>query len=210
MFSDSRFENQLLTHPLTRDRLNEGKVETKLSLAERGFAIMAKGVSKGKATVLAGPSGEPLEMQLVILKNGHIGGRVVLVPLAERFPNGKSFINKEEKVFEIQLDRTGNLVNITINEIDCNDLSITTYRTALFPDKHGDAVFVESDGMINSAKGKILLTTILADAVNRGIERSYDPKPEKLYYGKLALNVEPQDWRVAVVSKKEKCVMVDA
>ena len=55
--------------------------------------------------------------------------------------------------------------------------------------------------MINSKEAKQLLTTTLTEAVNKAMERSYDPGSDKLYYGNFAQDTEPVKRELFVKTK---------
>lgn len=175
------------------------KVMSKMLLTEKGFATQS--ADKGAATVIAGPNGEALPMQLLILPNGAVGGRIVVVPLSERRQGSKDFINEQESLFEIAVNRNQNLINLTINEIDANDLSVKIYETAVLLQSE-KATFIESEGMNNSACAKELATSILTDAVNKAMDRSYDPMPERIYFGILDKKTKPR--KIEYCPREEK------
>jgi len=161
----------------------------KVFVKEKGFGN-PKG---GRATVVAGPNGEPLIQRLTILPDERTGGTVVLIPFNLKHPICNTSINSKEIVYKIVIFRTGEMSNINITRFDCTGDEITkeTFSTSFIPDGKGGAKFVESEGMERSGEAKELLTTILTDAVNRGIQRSYDSFPERLYYGIIAKDCKP-------------------
>ena len=158
---------------------------------ERGFGNS----HSGRSHVIAGPNGEPLPLRIVTLclpkPNGSIGGELVIVPLADRNPRSKSCINNKEIVYEISIDRTENFSNIQIRQINARTMETEIYHTAFMPGSNGEGRFIESEGMKDSNKAKELLTTILTDAVNQALKRSYNSMPEKLYYGTIATDAKP-------------------
>ena len=172
-----------------------------LHFSERGFG----NEFKGKSHVLAGPNGEALPLRVEIFKlpkpNGSIGGGLIVVPLSKKERGSRSHINSHETVYDIFVDRTKNFSNIEIRQIDANDLDIRIYQTAFMPGPNGTNRFVTSDGMQNSETAVELATGILSDAVNKAIERSYDPAPQGLYYGKIAFDTQPIQRELFVKNK---------
>jgi len=170
-------------------------------LTERGFGTSYK----GEAHVIAGPDGEPLNLRIVSMAlpkpNGSIGGELVIVPLSERNLKSKSYINSKSVVYEISVKRTKDFSNIQIRKINAVTMEVEIFQTALMPGQDGDVRFIESNGMINSKEAKQLLTTTLTEAVNKAMERSYDPGSDKLYYGNFAQDTEPVKRELFVKTK---------
>jgi hypothetical protein len=155
----------------------------KIVLSEKGFGSSRKGSS----TILTDKNGEPLSLRLVTLPNGHIGGQCIVVPIAQIRERAKSFINTSEEVFEIKFLHQQNVGTISIRHFDANDLYFDTYEAGIVLSDSSCRI-MSSHGMKNSEKAEELLQGILSDAWQAGLNRAFDPNPDKIYYGKLAMD----------------------
>lgn len=155
----------------------------KITLSEKGFGSL----KKGAATVLTDRSGEPLNLRLVTLPNGHIGGQAIIVPLAQIRDKAKSFINTSEEVFEVKFSHQQSVGTITIRHFDCTELIHDTYEAGIVL-SNSSCRIMSSHGMKHSERAEELLQGILSNAWQAALNRAFDPNPDKIYYGKLAVD----------------------
>jgi hypothetical protein len=156
---------------------------TKLTLSEKGFGTSKKGAS----TILADTEGKPLTLRLVTLPNGHTGGQSILVPINQIRENKKSFINTSTEVFEIKLNHQQNVGTVTVRHFDCENLNYDVYEAGIVLENSFCRI-LSSHGMNKSERAKELLEGILWDAYQAALTRAFDPNPDKIYFGKLAMD----------------------
>lgn len=151
----------------------------KVHLTEKGFGNPLKGA----ASIVCGDNGEPLTLRLLVLPDGAIGGVVTLLPNEQwEAEKVKSFMPKS--AFYLALKRNGTLG--TVNVKHYNGIEIDTEVEVAFIYDQEQIKFVCSDGMKGSEEAKELLNERLWNPLIKALQRSYDLKSDKLYYGNIA------------------------
>jgi hypothetical protein len=159
-------------------------------LTERGYGSQRS----GNATVICGSEGQMLNLRLLTLPNKSIGGELVIVPLSERKDGSKSYINSQELVYEISLNRKGSGGTFRIREIDANSMSVKIMESGfIIQNSDGNVRFVDSDGMPSSETANELIQGKLWNAFSAAFKRSTLEKPNGLSYGKIAPDGEHQE-----------------
>jgi hypothetical protein len=157
---------------------------TKIKLSEKGFGEPGKGC----ATILADANGQPLTMKLVALPNGMTGGQVLLIPLksiVSRYM--RTFVNTSEEVFEIKVEHKQNVGTVTVRHFECEELNFDTYQAGIVVESARVRI-LSSHGMPNSDKAKEILNGFLFKAFEAAIDRAFTPNPDRMFYGKLAMD----------------------
>ena len=155
----------------------------KITLSEKGFGTG----KKGSSTILTNKFGEPLNLKLVTLPNGIIGGQIIIVPISQVREKHKSFINTSEEVYEVRFNHQQNVGTITIRHFNCSDLTHDAYEAGIVLSDNSCRI-MSSHGMNNSEKAEGLLQGILSNAWQAALNRAFDPNPDHMYYGKLAVD----------------------
>lgn len=159
-------------------------------LTERGFGNSRS----GNATIICGANGQMLNLRLLTLPNKSIGGELVIVPLEERKEGSKSYINSQEMVYEISLNRKGSGGTFRIREIDAQNMSVKIMESGFIIQTSDSKVrFVNSDGMPSSQVANELAGGLLWDAFYAAYKRSETEKPDGLFYGRMAPDGEHQE-----------------
>lgn len=159
-------------------------------LTERGYGSQRS----GNATIICGSEGQMLNLRLLTLPNKSIGGELIIVPLSERKDGSKSYINSQELVYEISLNRKGSGGTFRIREIDAYTMSVKIMESGfIIQNSDGNVRFVDSDGMPSSETANQLVQGKLWDAFSAAFKRSTTEKPNGLFYGKIAADGEHQE-----------------
>lgn len=153
----------------------------KVHLTEKGYGSKLR----GSASIIAGENGQPMNLRLLVLPDGSIGGCSTLLP-AEAWAKEKVKSFMPESAWYLRLERNQNIGTVCIQHFTgiVKDKEI---RTAFIYDKQM-VKFIASDGMEGADEAKELLNGILSDAVDQALFRSYAPKPDRLYFGSVALD----------------------
>ena len=152
----------------------------KVHLTEKGFGSEGKGA----ASIVASENGTSLSLRLAILPDKGIGGVCTLIPVGSWDKRQvKSFM--PETAWSVSLKRNKNLGNIILKHYTGTELD-RQYETAFV--YNDEFKFVSSEGMSGSEEAKSLLNGILWEAAKAALLRSYDPKPDRIYFGSVALD----------------------
>lgn len=161
-----------------------------LFLSEKGFGRGSRG---GKAVVLADKEGKPLKLQLGELQTGAIGGRALIIhsePINQKWYRSHMVI--DGPVYELTVERCGDKGgNILIKQfnIDVNNnrnLTIHEMSVGYFVNKDKTIRYVGTVDSDCSEEAQKLINGKLSDAFIAAINRSYDPKPARIYFGSIA------------------------
>ena len=154
----------------------------KVHLTEKGFG----NEGRGAASIVASELGTSLPLRLVILPDKGIGGVCTLIPKGSWDKQRvKSFM--PESAWSITLKRNKNLGNIILKHYTGVELD-KSFETAFVHDNDNEFRFISSEGMVGSEEAKILLSGILWEAVRAALLRSYDSRPDRIYFGSVALD----------------------
>jgi len=163
---------------MTNDNIpSNGKVH----LTEKGYGSSLK----GKVSIVCGAEGEAIALRLLTLPDGKTGGVATMLPSESWDKNRvKSFMPKS--AWLLAMNRNQNIGTISLKLYEGVEL-VKDFETA-FSFNGKDLSFLESDGMNGSQEAVSLLNGILWNAISRAFQRSFDPEPNHLFYGKVAMD----------------------
>ena len=153
----------------------------KVHLTEKGYGSKLR----GSASIIADESGQPMNLRLLVLPDGGIGGCATLLP-AEAWAKEKVKSFMPESAWYLRLERNQNIGTVTVMHY-IGIVQDKLLQTAFIYEKES-VRFIASEAMEGAEEAKQLLNGILADAVDCALFRSYAPKPDKLYFGSVALD----------------------
>lgn len=164
-----------------------------LFLSERGFGSLAR----GQATVICGGEGQPLPMRLITLPDGNIGGELIVV--SERDVHARSYITTELVLYELQVILNQSLGTVRIRQIFPSNkplgfgedpeerIKIFIYETAFIREDEGLRL-VHSEGMQGMEEADLMINGVLNKAFVAALERATTKKPDRLFYGIIAVD----------------------
>lgn len=153
-----------------------------VSLEEKGKAVG----SNGHATVVCDENGKPIPMQVTILQDGTLGGKVILIPSSKVVGRLKSYM-PQSNLYAIRVKRNGPLGNVEVGEYNTANPTTPVIRTTGFiVATDGRISFCGDVEMTNPQEANTLLSGILSEAFAQAIERSYEENPQRLFYGRIA------------------------
>lgn len=151
----------------------------KVHLNEKGFGNQLKGA----ASIVCGDNGEPLTLRLLVLPDGAIGGVATLLP-NDQWEAGKVKSFMPKSAYYLALKRNGTLGTVNVKHYDGIIMDMEAEVAFIYDNEQ--IKFVSSDGMKGSDEAKELLNEKLWNPMIKALQRSYDLKSDKLYYGGIA------------------------
>lgn len=176
-------------------------------LSERGFGSENCGI----ATVLTLSDGSPVTMQPLVLLNKQFGGQLILVPKNNNVnPKKKSYAYTSGTIYELYVNRYGKdhgAVKITEYLINESEIVVKDYNCGFLLQGEEVSFITACELEINGEEARRLLHNILFDAFAAAVQRSRDLSPQKMYYGRIAMDASLYVQKPRV--KREEAIAIE-